>query len=330
MFVIQLKKQHLLGYRLNKYLVKWIEQYLFFPTTFQRLIGILFFPFTVLYCIVTAYKRISKKPIYYGIPVISVGNLLVGGTGKTPVTIELAKTINDVAIILRGYGRESKGLFVVSNKGKILEDVITSGDEAMLLSLSLKNTTIIVSENRVEGILKAKELGCKLVFLDDGYSKHNIEKFDILIRPKKEPTNIFCLPSGGYRDTKMMYSFAHCVLKEDEDFKRIVTFKKDNKSIEVLPSNIVLLTAISKPDRLLEYLPEGIKIISYPDHYRFVIQDIEQLQKKYPNYDIITTAKDMVKLKEFNLTGLYLMDLEIIIDAKVFDKINDYIKQFYL
>ena len=311
---------------MNSFLVKWVEQYLFFPTPFQRLVGVLLFPLTVLYCIVTSYKRISKKPQYFGIPVISIGNLLVGGTGKTPVTIELAKTLKDVAVVLRGYGRESKGLFVVSQKGKILEDVTTSGDEAMLLSLSLKNSTVIVSENRVEGILKAKELGCKVVLLDDGYSKHEIEKFDILIRPKKEPTNIFCLPSGGYRDTKMMYAFADCVLKEGEDFKRVVTFKRGDKVIESLPKNIVLLTAISKPDRLLEYLPKDIKTVSYPDHHNFTKNEIEKLQQEYPKYDIITTAKDEVKLKKFNLSDLYLMDLEITIDESLFDKINNYIE----
>ena len=307
-------------------MIKWIEQYLFFPTAFQRLIGVLLFPFTVLYCMITLYKRVSKNPRYYGIPVISIGNLLVGGTGKTPVTIELAKNLKDVAVVLRGYGRVSKGLYVVSHNGNILEDVDISGDEAMLLSLSLKNATIIVSENRVDGIIKAREMGCKVVFLDDGYSKHEIEKFDILIRPKKEPTNIFCLPSGGYRDTKMMYAFADCVLKEDDDFKRIVTFKKDDKNIETLPENIVLLTAISKPDRLLEYLPENIKIVRYPDHHNFTKQEIEKIQQEYPGYDIVTTAKDEVKLKKFKLSNLYLMDLKITIEESIFDKVNYYIK----
>ena len=76
--------------------IKWIEQYAFFPNPLQRLIGVLFFPLTVLYCIVTTYKRVSAKPKYYGIPVISIGNLLVGGTGKTPVAIALAKDKKDV------------------------------------------------------------------------------------------------------------------------------------------------------------------------------------------------------------------------------------------
>ena len=87
---------------MNSFFVKWIEQYLFFPTIFQRLVGIFFLPLTVVYCIVTTYKRVSKKPINFGIPVISVGNLLVGGTGKTPVIISLTKEKKNVAMVILG------------------------------------------------------------------------------------------------------------------------------------------------------------------------------------------------------------------------------------
>ena len=313
---------------MNNFLVKWIEQYLFFPTPFQRLIGLLFLPLTLLYCIITTFKRVSKKPQYFGIPVISVGNLLIGGTGKTPVTIALASEQNDVAVVLRGYGRSSKGLYVISNKGDILENVIISGDEAMLLSNALPNATIIVSEDRTKAIIKAKELGCKLVFLDDGYGKHEILKYDLLLRPKDEPTNIFCLPSGGYRDSKMMYAFADCVLKEDVDFYREVCFKnKKNEVLESLPENILLLTAISKPYRLLEYLPKGIEMISFPDHYTFTQEDIKEIQNKYTNFSIVTTAKDMVKLNSLTFDfDIYLMDLKVTVSEEIKNKVTTYLQ----
>ena len=309
--------------------VKWVEQYLFNPNIFQKLIGVLFFPITLFYCIVTTYKRVSAKPRYFGIPVISVGNLVVGGTGKTPITIALAKDKKDIAIVLRGYGRKSKGLFILSKNGKILENVANSGDEAMLLARALPNATVIVSENREKAILKAKELGTKVVYLDDGYSKHNIEKYDILIRPKIDPKNIFCLPSGGYRDTPMMYSFCKCVIKDGEDFKRVVKFKKDGKIIENLPKDIVLLTAISKANRLLEYLPKDIKSVIYKDHHNYTKEDIDKLHKDYPNYAIITTSKDIVKLEQFKLNDLYLMDLDIELNDDIYKKVDDYISQNY-
>ena len=315
---------------MNSFFVKWIEQYLFFPTPFQKLIGVLFLPLTVVYCIVTTYKRLSKKPINFEIPIISIGNLLVGGTGKTPVIIALAKEKKDVAVILRGYGRESKGLYIISKKGKILEDVTISGDEAMLLAKLLPNATVIVSENRSKAILKAKELGCKIIFLDDGYSKHEILKYDVLLRPnpENEPTNIFCLPTGGYRDSKMMYSFANMVLVENKDFKRVVNFKLKNAIIDNLPEKTVLLTAISKANRLLEYLPKNIETIIYPDHHNFTQENIDELYLKYPNFNIIATAKDMVKLEKFKLKDIYLMDLEITINPKEIEKIDKFISDF--
>jgi len=308
---------------LNNFLTKRVEHYLFFPNLLEQLISIFLLPLTLLYCMITTYKRLSAKILDFHIPIISIGNLVVGGTGKTPLTIALAKDKKNVSIVLRGYGRESKGLFVVSKNGKILEDVKTSGDEAQLLANALPNASVIVSEDRVKGIIKAKELGAKVVFLDDGYSQHHIKKFNILVRPKDEPTNVFCLPSGGYRDTKMVYAFVDLVLRDGEDFTRVVKFTKNNQTVEQLPKKIVLVTAISKPNRLLEYLPKGIKMVRFPDHYNYKKNDIEDIIKQYPDYALVTTEKDMVKLNKFNLKNIYLMKLNITINNTT--KIDQYI-----
>lgn len=279
--------------------------------------------------IIIAIKRAKASPKAFGVPVISIGNIIVGGSGKTPMTIFLAQHQKNIAVVLRGYGRKSKGLYVISHEGKILEDLRTSGDEAMLLSYSLPLATIIVSEDRKAGILKAKELGCELVYLDDGFSKYDIQKFDILLRPKIEPSNPFCLPSGGYREPKMMYATAQMVLQEGKDFKRVITYKKDLDSISVLPQKLVLITAISKPHRLLEFLPEHVIMENFPDHYDFTQDDVSTIQNKYPDFSFITTSKDLVKLKQFDMRDLYLMDLEIKLDDNVDVSILDtYIKKY--
>ena len=273
-------------------------------------------------------KRAMAKQIEFGIPIISVGNIIVGGSGKTPVTIKLASNHENACVILRGYGRASKGLFVISHNGKILEDVKTSGDEAMLLANSLPKATIIVSENRIKAILKAKELGCQIIFLDDGFSKYTISKFNILLRPKDEPTNIFCLPSGGYREPKGFYAQADIEMVEGKDFNRIITIKKDGKICQ-LPEKTILLTAISKPKRLLEYLPKNTKMISFPDHYTFTKEDIDKIQEENSDYAIVTTGKDFVKLREFNIKNLYLMDLDIEFDKNIdFSLLNQYLESF--
>ena len=306
----------------------WIEDYLFFPNTFQKIISFLLLPLTFIYMLIILIKRAMAKEIEFEIPIISVGNIIVGGSGKTPITIKLASKYENACVILRGYGRVSKGLYVISLNGKILVDVKTSGDEAMLLANSLSNATIIVSENRIKAILKAKELGCKIIFLDDGFSKYQISKFNILLRPKDEPTNIFCLPSGGYREPKGFYAQANIELLEGTDFERVISIKNDGKVCE-LPAKTILITAISKPKRLLEFLPKDIKMISFPDHYTFTKDDIFKIQNEYKDYSFVTTGKDFVKLKEFNITNLYLMDLDIKINEKVdFFLMNEYINSF--
>lgn len=281
--------------------------------------------------LIIAFKRASAKTFDFGIPVISVGNIIVGGSGKTPLTIYLASKYENVAVVLRGYGRESKGLYVVSNRGKIEVDVKTSGDEAMLLAKSLPEATIIVSEDRKKAILKACDLDCKIVFLDDGFSKYDINKFDILIRPKEEPTNVLCLPSGGYREPKMAYSFANLELQEGRDFKRIVSLSKDEQHIDILPNKLLLLTAISKPKRLLEFLPEGTIMEAFEDHHTFTKEELEKIKADYEGYSLVTTQKDFVKLKSFKLENLYIMELSLQIEeSSKFDKINEYINSFKL
>jgi len=279
--------------------------------------------------LIIAFKRAGAKPVDFGIPIISIGNIIVGGSGKTPLTIKLASKYDNVCIILRGYGRESKGLYVVSKKGEILEDIKTSGDEAMLLAKTLPNATIIVSVDRRKAILKAKELSCKIVFLDDGFSKYEIQKFDILTRPKIEPTNIFCLPSGGYREPKMAYSFANLELQEGKDFKRIVSYSLNENKIDVLPLKLLLLTAISKPKRLLEFLPEHTIMEAFEDHHIFTKNEVDNIKDKYKDYSIITTAKDLVKLQDFDLEDIYLMDLSLHIEDNVnLDLIDEYINSY--
>ncbi len=306
--------------------VLWVEEYLFFPTPFQRLISLILLPLTFLYNLIIIVKRSTSTAKEFGLPVISIGNLIVGGSGKTPLTIHLARNKKNVAVILRGYGRASKGLYVISQNGKILEDITVSGDEAMMLAHSLPNATVIVSEDRVKGIQKAIELNCKIVFLDDGFSKYNIKKFDILLRPKKEPTNLLCLPSGGYREPKIMYTTANMVLQEGIDFKRLVTYKQNGQTISVLPQKLLLLTAISKANRLLDFLPKDTKLVAFEDHHTFTCNEVEEVISKNSEYSIITTAKDMVKLEQFKIKDIYLMDLELELDENVnFDSLNEYI-----
>lgn len=260
----------------------------------------------------------SKKSEDFGIDIISIGNLSVGGSGKTPLVTALASRYKDTAIVLRGYGRKSRGLVVVSNGSEILCGVDLSGDEAMIYAHKLPNAKVIVSENRNEGVLKAKEMGAKILFLDDAYSKHDIKKLDILIEVKSK--NSSCLPSGPFRERLWRVKEA-LVVKEDVDFKRVVELK--NKS-----DKMSLVTAIARPQRLNGYLPEVVSKNYFEDHHSFTKNEVLDILQRDGSNSILVTYKDFVKLEQFNLP-LSLLDLHVEVDENIFKIVDDYIGDKY-
>lgn len=305
---------------LEKKITFWVEEYLFRPNIFQKFISILLLPFSFLYCFIGKIRRYFYKKENFGIPIISVGNLTIGGSGKTPFCITLSKELNRCAIILRGYKRESSGLVVVKDFNNLLCDVKTSGDEAMLYATKT-DAIVIVSEDRKLGIKKAKELKAEVILLDDGFGKTNIDKFDILMSPNPKPANNFCIPSGAYRESVSNYKNANLVLEEDRDFSR--------KSYILNETNkMVLVTAISNPKRLDKYLPKNlIAKIYFNDHYSFKKDELLKIIEKTEATSILTTTKDAVKMKEFNLP-LSILELELEISPLVMKKIKNYISNY--
>ncbi|WP_298834687.1 tetraacyldisaccharide 4'-kinase [uncultured Campylobacter sp.] len=188
-----------------------IERNLYDPSPAWLALGVILAPLSLLYTLIVCLKRLFAKPQKFKIPIISIGNLTLGGSGKTPLVRALFKEFSEefkTCIILRGYGRKSRGLLEVALDGRILCDVEQSGDEAMEYALFLRGANVIVSEDRAAGILRAQTLGFELVILDDGFSKFNISKFDILLRPQSPPKLPFCLPFAAYRYPPFFYKFA--------------------------------------------------------------------------------------------------------------------------
>ncbi len=300
---------------MKKSLVFWVEEYFYNPTLLQKLISLLLLPISWLYCTVMWLRFKSKTPENFGVKIISVGNLTVGGSGKTPLVTALAQNYENVAIVLRGYGRESQGLHVVKDKKNILCDVSVSGDEAMVYARKLSNAIVIVSEDRKKGIKRAKEMGAEIIFLDDAYSKHDIEKLDLLIEVKTQ--NSSCLPSGAFRE-RLWSGKNAVVLKDGVDFKRAVSIKDRCDKMS-------LLTAIARPQRLDKYLPEGIVSKNYfEDHHSFTKEELEDVLKKDSSDSLLVTFKDFVKVESFGLP-LSLMDLDVEVDEKVLQIIGNYI-----
>lgn len=316
-FVTKLKRSLRTVFNRSRF-VLWVEAYLFYPSSlFQRFLSYLLLPLSALYCAIVLSKRFfgRKRKLYFTIPIISIGNLTVGGNGKTPFCIALAKNYDHVAIVLRGYGRKSHGLILVSDNGQIMCDALASGDEAMLYAKFLPKSTVIVSEDRVEAIRFAKKIGAKIIFLDDGFSKSFIHKIDILVKPNPEPKNNFCLPSGPYREPRFLYKYADLIVSEESDFIR---------HVEVVDASerMLLVTAISKPSRLDAYLPENvIGKISFEDHYMYNEKELTDLLVEHNATTILTTQKDAVKMATFDIP-LSILKLEVEIFPETLARIN--------
>ena len=300
---------------LKKNIVFWAERYFYNPTILDRFISYIFLPISLLYCFLMFLRFKISKEEDLGIKVIGIGNLTVGGSGKTPLTVALAKEYKNSAIVLRGYGRKSSGLIVVKDKNGINVDVDTSGDEAMIYATKLSHSVVIVSEDRKKAILKAKEMGCDIVFLDDAYSKHNIKKLDLVIDVKSK--NSFCLPAGPFRERLYKSKKDTVVLKEGVDFKRVVTIK--NKTDEMS-----LVTSIARPQRLDTFLPKVISKNYFEDHHNFTKSELELILDKDKSKSLLVTYKDYVKIAKFNI-DLTLLDLNLEVDKRVFKLIEDYI-----
>ena len=283
----------------------FFEEMLFEPRWYHYPFIFLLLPFSFVYYLIVLIKfpRIYED---LDIPVISIGNIIIGGSGKTPLTKAIINYYKNkkIAVVMRGYKRKSKGLIVVKDFKKILVDVDISGDEAMEIAM-FTNAAVIVSEDRKEGIIKAKEMGADFVILDDGFDKP-FKKLNIVI--DKKIKNPFILPAGGYRYPRSFLKFADIVLEKIEREVKI-------------PNGDILISGISNPKRLLEFWNKEYKF--FPDHYEYNLDDLKEFKDKI----IVITAKDYVKLKKFPL-NLKIIELNVKISPNMIKKIDDYLIKF--
>ncbi len=300
--------------------MRFIDSYFYNPNFPQKCLSITLLPISLLYAIGSIVRRKFSKFHDFHIPIVSVGNLIAGGSGKTPFIIEIVKDFQNACVISRGYKRSSKGLVIVSLNGEIQISQEEAGDEPYLIARELKNASVIVSKNRIEAIHKAKELGAKVIFLDDGF-RFRFKKLNIVLEPLLKPYFPFCLPSGIYREVKSAVKEADILVREGIEYEREV-------SIESPSERMLLLTAIANPSRLDAFLPDSVVgKITLNDHARFDIQALQELQKKHNATSLLVTSKDEVKLMKSGL-DLSVMRLRLKIDSKVLGQIQGYVKSF--
>jgi len=298
----------------------FFETMFFRPQWYHYPLIVFLTPLSLLYGTGMFLRRVLTTQKSFGLPIVSVGNLMVGGSGKTPFVIALASKFEGVTVISRGYGRLSRGLVEVSRKGEILVDVEQSGDEPMLMAQSLPECSVIVSEDRYKAIDLAKSSGAKLIILDDGFNRVEIKKYEILLEPASIK-NYLPFPAGAFREFWFSKSVADLVLKEDRDFEREVEIVDPTE-------RMVLLTAISNPQRLDKYLPKNVLAKMYLDDHAYFDKDlILNYVKKHEASSILCTSKDKVKLDGIDIP-LSEMKLKLTVNNDIISKIESYIKGY--
>lgn len=292
------------------------------------------FPFAVLYGWIMQYRNFLYdkgflKSYSFDIPIIAVGNLSVGGTGKTPQIEYLIRLLSDnykIATLSRGYKRESKG-FVLADE---TSTAAILGDEPYQFYTKFPNIQVAVDADRKNGIEQLLSLPNRpnIILLDDAFQHRRVKAgFYILLTAYDD---LFCddfiLPTGNLRESRSGAKRANCIIvtkcpKAISELEQIEIRKKIGSTIplffncieyddciyssneskqvnEIKDLNKLLIAGIAKPKSFFDFLNNGSDtLMTFADHHNFTGEDILTIKSKAKGSIIITTEKDFVRLK---------------------------------
>ncbi len=276
------------------------------------------------------------KSFSFDIPVVCVGNITVGGTGKTPTAEFILSSLANhytIALLSRGYGRTTKGYYEVS-----ADDVYTDvGDEPLQIKLKYPDVVVVVCEDRVAGIerIRKEHPEVNLIVMDDGFQHRRVKaKVNIIIVDSTRPIESDnMLPLGRLRDIKSRLSAAHffIVTKCPEEMKpldkrlwhnklRSIAYQKvffsniepldiaplyefENRENPYFSQQVILVSGIGNPRPFIHEAETRYTVVEkiiFPDHHRFTADDLKRIYAKlneHPRAFILTTEKDAVRLR---------------------------------
>src|SRR5688500_16774174 len=267
-------------------------------------------------------------------PVISVGNLSVGGTGKTPVVAAIAQQLIEAgqrpSILSRGYARTeaADGVVVVSDGARIHATVDRAGDEPLMLARQVPRAVVCVSPDRhLAGTLAEHQLGCTVHILDDGFQHLELARnLDVLVTTIGEIPNGRVLPMGRLREPIDAAARAHFLVVTDatsgaasseawtlgisqscgsvRSFGNPVPLIAKPKGLSPHESKMLAVAGIANPQRFFDALKAAdwnvVDSMTFPDHHRYTTADVAAIgaRIKSANADVVfTTDKDAVRLE---------------------------------
>jgi tetraacyldisaccharide 4'-kinase len=316
-------------------------------------------PLSLLYGAVTRtrlslYRRGTFHTTKLDRPVISIGNITTGGTGKTPLVEWVAKTVasqgKKVCILTRGYGRKDPHLQVIVSDGYgVLASPAEAGDEPYLLATRLTGQAAVISsaDRIAAGEEAIKDFGTECFVLDDGFQHLRLARdLNIVAIDATNPwSGGRLLPYGRLRENPEGLGRADCVVitrceqVDDVDeleteiarliadrpiFRsqmrpaHVVSLKNSSETLAA-PATIAAFCAVGNPGSFFENLRQmGFDIAlqrSFPDHHVYTQGEIDALVKDAGASVLVTTAKDAVKLRTLSFSApCYVMEIEIEID----------------
>jgi len=299
---------------------------------------ILLYPLSILYYLIVEIKKKIYTPQKFNIPIICVGNIYIGGTGKTSAAIEIAKILNQfkkICFLTKGYGRKSNKDIYLNELNISNQNSEDTGDEALLLN---KFGHVYISNNRLEAIKNIIKLGYDAIILDDGFQDHLIFKnINILCFDSKNWIgNNNLIPAGPLREPLTSIKEANFIIIKGEKNqiieKKIKTISPnveiiyaENRieNIETLKNkNFIAFTGIGNPYSFFNALMDSnikiIKQIIYPDHFQFTEKNYKTLfqEAENNNCNLITTEKDWVRIKEQFKDKVYYTKLSTLLIGK--------------
>jgi tetraacyldisaccharide 4'-kinase len=275
--------------------------------------------------------------------VVSIGNLAVGGTGKTPLTLWIARALQaqglHCGILLRGYGGSASGVTVVSSGRGAEVGPNEVGDEAVMLAKAFDGP-VVTSRRRSEGARALKELGCDVVLLDDGFQHRAISRlFDVvLVDGRRGPL----LPAGPLREPLGALRRADAIVLAEKDDaplsplprslaeKPVYRMRLEARCLvesvrgqwserplhQLVTRRVVAVAGIARPESFYELLhsweAQIDEVFEFPDHHPYSQQDWQRIARGAREADlVVTTEKDLVKLEAYPFATGKLVALRI-------------------
>ena len=286
------------------------------------------------------------------VPVISIGNLAVGGRGKTPLACSVARMLLAMnerpAILSRGYGRAIRedGVVVVRDPDGIRSDLARSGDEPLMLARQLPGASVLTCADRYKaGTYAEQHLGATVHVLDDGFQHFQLERdIDLVIVGRDDLRNPVTLPSGRLREPLDTLIAADAIVAADDDVEVEATgmdlplyrMTRTLHPVAGLGSPqtagpIIGVAGIANPDAFFGDLRRGgwqlTGTIPFADHHRYSAHDVERIAAaaRRASAAVVTTEKDYVRLLPFRPWAVPIHYVPLTVEPAPLDRFRSWI-----